>query len=123
ELFVVQTHGDEVVGARTHFATFNPGSIILGMDFGLYGQSSGFLATSSDRTQIYKIPRNQLQILAREREYTLAIGELINSWLQTISASVARDVRPRPKPDEILSGGKEIKLARSGVARAKKGIV
>jgi NHLM bacteriocin system ABC transporter ATP-binding protein len=123
ELFVVQTHGDEFVGARTHFATFNPGSIILGMDFGLHGQSSGFLATSSDRTQIYKIPRNRLRSLARERDYTLGIGELINCWLQAISASVARDVRPRPKPDEILSGGKEVRLARGGVARAKKGIV
>jgi hypothetical protein len=76
ELFVVQTDGNELVGARSHFATFNPGSIIFGMDFELYGQSSGFLATSSDRTQIYKIPRDKLRLLAREREYTLGIGEL-----------------------------------------------
>jgi hypothetical protein len=123
ELFVVQTEGDEPVGPRAHFATFNPGSIILGMDFGLYGQSSGFLATSSDRTQICKISREKLRALARDREYTLAIGELINGWLQTLSTSVARDVRPSPKPDEILIGGKEIKLPRGSVARAKKGIV
>ena len=123
ELFVVQTEGDEPVGARTHFATFNPGSVMLGMDFGQYGQSSGFLATSSDRTQIYKISRDKLRTLARDREYTLAVGELINGWLQTLSASVAKDIRPRPKPDELLSGGKETKLPRGSVARAKKGIV
>src|SRR3984893_8827438 len=123
ELFVVQTLEDEPVGPRTHFATFNPGSIILGMDFGLYGQSSGFLATSSDRTQIYKISRDKLRTLAREREHMLAVGELLNGWLQTLSTSVARDVRPRPKPDETLVGGKETKLPRGSVARARKGLV
>ena len=123
ELFVVQTMEDEPVGPRTHFATFNPGSVILGMDFSLYGQSSGFLATSSDSTQIYKISRDKLRVLARDREYTLAVGELINGWLQTLSASVARDVRPRPKPDETLTGGKETQLPRGNVARARKGVV
>src|ERR1700720_2307675 len=92
ELFVVQTMEDEPVGPRTHFATFNSGSIILGMDIGLYGQSSGFLATNSERTQIYKISRDKLRALAREREHILAVGELVNGWLQTLSASVARDV-------------------------------
>src|ERR1700686_3938805 len=92
ELFVVQTLEDEPVGPRTHFATFNPGSIILGMDFGLYGQSSGFLATGSDRTQIEKISRDKLRTLAREREHMLVVGELLNGWLQTFSTSVARDV-------------------------------
>jgi NHLM bacteriocin system ABC transporter ATP-binding protein len=123
ELFVVQTMEDEPVGPRTHFATFNPGSVMLGMDFSLYGQSSGFLATSSDSTQIYKISRDKLRVLARDREYTLAVGELINGWLQTLSSSVARDVRPRPKPDETLTGGKETKLLRGNVARARKGVV
>lgn len=123
ELFVVQTMEDEPVGPRTHFATFNPGSVMLGMDFSLYGQSSGFLATSSDSTLIYKISRDKLRVLARDREYTLAVGELINGWLQTLSSSVARDVRPRPKPDETLTGGKETKLLRGNVARARKGVV
>ena len=123
ELFVVQTMEDEPVGPRTHFATFNPGSIILGMDFGLYGQSSGFLATSSERTQICKISRDRLRALARDREHMLAVGELLNGWLQTLSTSVARDVRPRPKPDETLVGGKETKLPRGNVARARKGLV
>src|SRR6202048_2450111 len=123
ELFVVQTMEDEPVGPRTHFATFNPGSVMLGMDFSLYGQSSGFLATSSDSTLIYKISRDKLRVLARDREYTLAVGELINGWLQTLSTSVARDVRPRPKPDETLIGGKETKLPRGNVARARKGLV
>jgi NHLM bacteriocin system ABC transporter ATP-binding protein len=123
ELFIVQTMEDEPVGPRTHFATFNPGSVMLGMDFSLYGQSSGFLATSSDSTLIYKISRDKLRVLARDREYTLAVGELINGWLQTLSSSVARDVRPRPKPDETLTGGKETKLLRGNVARARKGVV
>ena len=123
ELFVVQTMEDEPVGPRTHFATFNPGSIMLGMDFGLYGQASGFLATSSDSTRIYKMSRDRFRALAREREYTFAVGELINGWLQTLSTSVARDVRPRPKPDETLIGGKETKLPRGNVARARKGLV
>ena len=97
ELFVVQTMEDEPVGPRTHFATFNPGSVILGMDFSLYGQSSGFLATSSDSTQIYKISRDKLRVLARDREYTLAVGELINGWLQTLSSQCRPRRSPPPK--------------------------
>jgi NHLM bacteriocin system ABC transporter ATP-binding protein len=123
EMFVVQVEGNEPVGPRTHFATFNAGSILFGMDFEEFNQSSGFLATSSDVTQIYKLSKEDLRALAREREYSLLVGNLINNWLQTLSASVARDVRPRPKTDEILVGGKQVRLPRSSVARAKKGIV
>jgi NHLM bacteriocin system ABC transporter ATP-binding protein len=123
EMFVVQIEGNEPVGSRTHFATFNPGSLIFGMDFGFFGQSSGFLATSSDVTVVYRISKEDLRALAREREHALPVGNLINDWLQTLSASVARDVRPRPKADEILIGGKQVRLPRSSVARSKKGIV
>src|SRR5262249_38560543 len=52
EMFVVQLEGNEPVGPRTHFATFNAGSVVFGMDFEGYNQSSGFLATSSDVTQV-----------------------------------------------------------------------
>src|SRR5262249_42202521 len=123
EIFVVQVEGNEPVGPRTHFATFNAGSVLLGMDFEVFHQSSGFLATSSEVTQLYRLSKEDLRALAREREYSILVGDLINNWLQTLSASVARDVRPRPKADEILVGGKQTPLPRSSVARAKKGIV
>ena len=123
EMFVVQIEGNEPVGPRTHFATFNSGSILVGIDFDLFGQSSGFLATSSDVTRVYKLAREDLRLLAHQREYSLRVGTLINDWLQTMSASVARDVSPRPKADEILVGGKQARLPRASVARAKKGIV
>src|SRR6516162_7625649 len=123
EMFVVQIEGNEPVGPRTHFATFNSGSILVGIDFDLFGQSSGFLATSSDVTRVYKLAREDLRLLAHQREYSLRVGNLINDWLQTMSASVARDVSPRPKADEILVGGKQARLPRASVARAKKGIV
>jgi NHLM bacteriocin system ABC transporter ATP-binding protein len=123
ELFVVQVEGDDPVGPRTHFATFNPGSIIFGIDFELSTQPSGFLAASSDTTLLYKLSKEDLRALAHMRDYAPQVGNLIDNWLQTLSASVARDVRPRPKADEILVAGKQSRLSRSNVARAKKGIV
>ena len=117
EMFVVQIEGNEPVGPRTHFATFNAGSVLIGIDFDLFGQSSGFLATSSDVTRVYKLAREDLRLLAHQREYSLRVGTLINDWLQTMSASVARDVSPRPKADEILVGGKQARLPRASVAR------
>jgi len=123
EMFAVQIEGDEPVGARTHFGTFNAGSILLGIDFELFGQSSGFLAAGSEVTQVYKLAVEDLRTLAHQREYSLPVGTLINDWLQTLSASVVRDIRPRPKTDEILVGGKQARLPRASVARAKKGIV
>ena len=67
ELFVVQVDGDQPVGPRTHFATFNPGSVILGMDFELFVQSSGFLAASSDVTLVYRLTVEDLRALAHSR--------------------------------------------------------
>jgi len=77
-MFVVQIEGNEPVGPRTHFATFNSGSIFVGIDFDLFAQSSGFLATSSDVTQVYKLAREDLRLLAHQREYSLLVGTLIS---------------------------------------------
>jgi len=90
-------------------------SIILGMDFGLYGLSSGFF---SDQL------RNGLRFIKSRgtncaraglaiAKHMLAVGELLKRVVnRTLSTSVARDVRSRAqKPDETLVGGKETKLS------------
>jgi NHLM bacteriocin system ABC transporter ATP-binding protein len=123
EMFTVQSDSRSVIGPRSHFLTLEPGAIFFGMDFDLYGQGSGFMVACAEGTRIFKLPRTRLESLARDGTYASAISELVDDWLLITSASVARDIRPKPKPDELLVGGQEIRLQRSSVARAKKGIV
>jgi CRP-like cAMP-binding protein len=117
EMFTVQSDARSVIGPRSHFLTLEPGAIFFGMDFDLYGQGSGFIVACAEGTRIYKLPRTRLESLAREETYASAISELVDEWLLNTSASVAKDVRPKPKPDELLVAGQEIRLQRSSVAR------
>ena len=123
EMFAVQNDARSVIGPRSHFLTLQPGALFFGMDFALYGHGSGFMVACAEGTRIYRLARARLEILAREVNCSNAIGELIDDWLLNTSASIARDIRPKPKPDELLVGGQEIRLQRSCVACARKGIV
>jgi NHLM bacteriocin system ABC transporter ATP-binding protein len=123
EMFAVQNDMRSSTGPRTHFLTLEPGAIFFGMDFDLYGQGSGFMVTCAEGTHICRLSRKRLENLALQENYSSAIGELIDDWLLNTSASVAKDIRPKPKPDELLVGGQEVRLPRASVARAKKGIV
>jgi NHLM bacteriocin system ABC transporter ATP-binding protein len=123
EMFAVQNDHRSVIGPRSHFLTLEPGAVFLGMDFALFGHGSGFMVACAEGTRIHRLARSRLEALAREEACSSAIGELIDDWLLNTSASIVKDIRPKPKPDELLVGGQEIRLQRSSVARAKKGIV
>jgi NHLM bacteriocin system ABC transporter ATP-binding protein len=123
ELFAVQSDARAAIGPRTHFLTLEPGALFFGMDFDFYGEGSGFMVACAEGTRIYELSRTRLENLAHQETYSSAIGELIDDWLLNTSASVAKDIRPKPKPDELLIAGQEIRLERARFARAKKGIV
>src|SRR5690606_35381227 len=44
EIFTVALENGQPVGARTHFASIDPGQLFFGMDTDRYGMGSGFLA-------------------------------------------------------------------------------
>jgi hypothetical protein len=123
DIFAVQLEGDEPTGPRSHFLLLEAGFLVFGMNFAKREQGYCFLLTGQEGTQLIQLRRDQLRQMAQEREYASTIGQLIDDWLVELSASVSRDIRPLPKADEVLVGGKEVVLPRGNIARARRGIV
>jgi len=123
EMFVSQIAGSDPVGPRSHFVTLEGGSVFFAMDFGLYGNDSGLLASCTEGSRIYRMAKEVFRESVAEDGYAAVICQQIDEWLITVSASVVRDIRPKPKPDQLLVGGMEIRLPRTQVACAREGIV
>jgi ATP-binding cassette subfamily C protein len=123
EIFMVQLEAEEATGPRTHFLSLEAGSLIFGMDFTKREQDYCFLLTGHEGSELVQLRRDDLRRLARDHEYAAMISQLVDQWLEQLSASVSRDVRPLPKADEVLVGGKQVLLPRGKIARARRGIV
>ena len=123
EIFMVQLEAGEATGPRTHFLSLEAGSLIFGMDFTKREQDYCFLLTGHEGSELVQLRRDDLRRLARDHEYAAVISQLVDHWLEQLSASVSRDVRPLPKADEVLVGGKQVLLPRGKIARARRGIV
>src|SRR6201987_6115784 len=123
EIFMVQLEAGEATGPRTHFLSLEEGSLIFGMDFSKGEHDYCFLLTGREGSELVELRRDDLRRLARDHEYAAHISQLVDQWLGHLSASVSRDVRPLPKADEVLAGGKQVLLPRGKIARARRGIV
>lgn len=123
ELFTVQLEDGEAAGPRSHFLSVESGSLIFGMDFAKQEQGYCFLLTGQEGTQLIRLRRDRVRSLAKHQEYAAAISQLVDQWIGDLSNSLTRDVRPLPKADEVLIGGKEVLLPRGKIARARRGIV
>src|SRR5260370_41245133 len=106
EIFMVQVEAGEATGPRTHFLSLEAGSLIFGMDFTRGEQDYCFLLTGHEGSELVQLRRDDLRRLPRDHEYAAMISQLVDQWLEQLSASVSRDVRPCPKTDECLFGGK-----------------
>jgi NHLM bacteriocin system ABC transporter ATP-binding protein len=123
DIFTVQLEDGEATGPRSHFLSLEAGSLIFGMDFAKQEQGYCFLLTGQEGSQLIQLHIDQVRQMAQEREYASGISGLIDEWLTELSASVTRDIRPLPKADEVLVGGKQVVLSRGSIARARRGIV
>ena len=123
EIFTLQLEAGEATGPRSHFLSLEAGSLIFGMDFAKREHGYCFLLTGHEGSELVQLRRDDLRQLARDHEYAATISQLVDYWLEQLSASVSRDVRPLPKADEVLVGGKQVLLPRGKIARARRGIV
>jgi NHLM bacteriocin system ABC transporter ATP-binding protein len=123
EIFMVQLEAGEATGPRTHFLSLEAGSLIFGMDFAKQEHGYCFLLTGHEGSELVQLRRDDLKRLSRDHEHSAAISQLVDHWLEQLSASVSRDARPLPKADEVLVGGKQVSLPRGKIARARRGIV
>jgi NHLM bacteriocin system ABC transporter ATP-binding protein len=123
EIFTVQLEDGQAAGPRSHFLSLEANSLIFGMDFAQGEHGYCFLLTGQEGSELVQLRRDDVRRLARDHEYAAGIGQLIDRWLEKLSTSVSRDVRPLPKADEVLVGGKRVMLPRGKIARARRGIV
>jgi NHLM bacteriocin system ABC transporter ATP-binding protein len=122
EIFYVSGSSHSVAERRSHFLSLSAGALFFGFDPALLNEQRTFQAVGSEGTQIRQLPRALLQEHARDRGETNQTARLVDEWLSGLSTRATRDIRPWPKTDESLSGGRQMRLDSGKVARSRKGV-
>ena len=103
ELFLVARRDGELVGARQHFATLPPGSLILGIDSAQVGLGMALLAVGPIGTQILEFAPESVERLAATSAGAALVAPALNLWVRTLMRGLAQWVIPRPAIDHQLS--------------------
>lgn len=122
EIFTVAVRDGKAQGARTHFATINPGQLMFGMDLGRYGMGSGFLAVGKLGTRMHRLSMERIQEIARDADMVEDLGQALDQWVATLSRSLTRDIIPGPLVDVNLAEGERRTLENEQKARSNKGV-
>jgi NHLM bacteriocin system ABC transporter ATP-binding protein len=115
EVFAVRVEAGEVVGARTHLFRVDNGEALFGMD--LADSPIGLLAAAAPGTRLLRVRRSGLAALGETAEFAPFVAELVEGWVDRLSASMVRELPPRDF--ELLESGTERALAELDVARAR----
>lgn len=125
EVFTVAlTASGEPQGARTHFATILPGQLIVGMDFHSFAMGSGFLAVGRLGTTLRRLSVARLrEIVNASVEWRTQGAELLDTWVATLSRSLAKEISPGPVVDVNLLEGEQATLYNQQKARSTRGVL
>ncbi|MCS7182546.1 MAG: NHLP bacteriocin export ABC transporter permease/ATPase subunit [Thermoanaerobaculum sp.] len=107
----------EPQGARTHFCTMGPGSLIFGMDFRRYGLGAGILAVGKVGTQVVEVAIGQLKVFAKQERYQRELARLVDAWVQTVATSFASTLGGGPSPTVVASPGAHVEVPNGGCLR------
>ena len=115
QVFAVQIEEDRLVGPKTHIFSAQKGDLLLGMDLEI-SAGQGFQAVGFPNTQILEIGLGHLKNLCLEPAYTGQMARMIDGWVTGLSKGMTRDIIPRPRPDILLTPGKEVDADTDAIA-------
>lgn len=114
----------EPQGARTHFTTVLPGQLMLGMDFDEYAMGSGFLAVGRLGTSLRRLSVSRLrQVVNAHEAWRREGGDLLDTWVTTLSRSLTKEISPGPVVDVNLLEGEQTTLYTQQKARSTRGVL
>src|SRR5260221_9428093 len=118
DVFSVQIFEGKPASARHPLFRVETGMIVFGMD--LRGRTRGLLAVSGPDTQLIKITVPGLQELAANAEFTDAVSELLDDWINVLSASTIERLAPRQH--DVLEPDTEISVNNGESAMTHHGV-
>ena len=110
-------------GARSHFVGIEPGQAVFGMNLAEYGMGWGFLAAGKTGTRLRKIPVARLAELAAKGKHRERIALLLDTWINALSKSLARDLPANRSTEADLVEGETVNVGFQQRARSRKGVV
>ncbi len=123
ELFTVSVEDGEPAGARNHFATFDDGSVLFGMDLAKYGLDSGFLAVGKVGTKVHRLTQAQFHSIGMAPALNEEVAALVDRWIEKMSQGLTSDIAPRPFFDHGLRPDETVELEPNQQARSAKGVI
>ena len=120
DVFVAQRLGDDEAESdyRQHLRA-GAGRLIFGVDTDEAGTSSVYIAKGLPGAELRRIPR---AVFADLGTVDLLAGQ-IDSWITDFTATIAREVMPRPRPERFLAPDEEGVLVSESVLGTRHGVV
>jgi ATP-binding cassette subfamily C protein len=105
-VFSVWVENGDVVSARSHLFTAEPGSFLFGMDSGLHEKGIKLLAAGMTGARLYELGLSRLKELSEDPAYSPEIAGMIDGWAWSVSSGIGRGIYPKelkePKLDEEM---------------------
>ncbi len=124
ELFATAVEDGKPDGPRSHFASIPANSLLFGINFDAIVGASGFLAMGVVGTRLYRIPLKLLQSWAAQHpEYLDILAHSLDTWLETLSQGITKEILPAPLAQHQLSPNEDQEVSEKDKVRAKKEVV
>ncbi|BCW94077.1 MAG: hypothetical protein KatS3mg007_1971 [Thermoanaerobaculum sp.] len=107
----------EPQGARAHFCTLGPGSLIFGMDFKRFGLGAGILAVGKGGTKVIEVALSQLKVFAKQERFRQELAALVDAWVQTVASAFAASLGGGPPPTVVATAGASVEVPNGGCLR------
>lgn len=107
DVYAVRVEAGQVVGTRTFLHSVEPGQALFGLNTD--NAEFGLLAVGVGETELIKIKRSRLLVLAQDPTVAEEIMSLLNNWVAGLSASLPKAAPPKiyeplvPNPDFLLA--------------------
>jgi NHLM bacteriocin system ABC transporter ATP-binding protein len=118
DVFSVIKEGTEVKGARIYLFSVSSGNILFGME---EESDRSFLAVGNTNVHIYKLEFDPLLCFLKDSDNLSAFSLLLDKWLLSLTAGVARDVSLRY--DIALEKSNNLVIPENKKIRARKGVL
>ncbi|HWK70199.1 MAG TPA: NHLP bacteriocin export ABC transporter permease/ATPase subunit [Burkholderiaceae bacterium] len=124
ELFLVETDNGRAHGARRHFTSIEPGTLLFGLD-AADSAPAGFslLAVPHVNTEVRRIDRAQLAALGMRPEQARDLAAPVDRWIEAVSEGLARWTLPGAVIHRSVQAGEAFSVKAGGRVTSAGGVL
>jgi ATP-binding cassette subfamily C protein len=94
DVFSVRVEDGRAAGRRTHLLRVPAGHALMDLSLSVEEGGRGFLAVGIAGTRLVRVRQSMLIDFAGQPDRLAAVGDLLEQWIDAVSAAIAHDVAP-----------------------------